>query len=73
MVSVTLSFDAELRQWSAWVADIAAYGMGPSPQEAIADLRKALALYGEEVGREQMLQAIAPPMQSLTVPLESLV
>ena len=43
MVSVTLSFDEEIGQWAAWLPDIAAYGQGATPQEAIEDLKKALS------------------------------
>ncbi|OGJ60779.1 hypothetical protein A3C37_02730 [Candidatus Peribacteria bacterium RIFCSPHIGHO2_02_FULL_53_20] len=73
MVSVALTYDEKSGQWGAWLPDIAAYGSGSTPQEAMVDLRRALALYREEVGQEKMMGEIAPPTQSLSVPLESLV
>ena len=73
MVSVTMTYDEELRQWGAWLPDVAAYGAGATPQEALEDLKKALALYVEEVGRERLMEEIAPPAQSLSIPLTSLV
>ena len=73
MISVTLSFDEKAHQWGAWVADIAAFGVGDSPPEAIEDLKKALALYIETVGRKQFLKELAPPVQAISLPLRDLV
>jgi len=73
MVSVTLSYDEEINQWGAWLPDVAAYGQGETPQEAIDDLKEALALYIEEVGYEKFLAELAPPAQSLSLPLSDLV
>ena len=73
MVSVTITYDEKLRQWGAWLPDVAAYGTGATPEEALEDLKKALKLYVEEVGRERLLEEIAPPAQSLSIPLTSLV
>ena len=73
MVSVTMTYDEKLRQWGAWLPDVAAYGTGTTPEEALEDLKKALKLYVEEVGRERLLEEIAPPAQSLSIPLTSLV
>lgn len=73
MVSVALTYDEKIGQWGAWLPDIAAYGAGSTPQEAMVDLRHALTLYCEEVGQEKMMEEIAPPTQSLSVPLDSLV
>ena len=73
MISVMLSFDEELQQWAAWVPDVAAYGVGKSVEAAVTDLKKALSLYIEEVGRKRFLQEVAPPSQSISIPLGSLV
>ena len=73
MVSVMLSFDEKLRQWAAWVPDVAAYGCGSTMEGAVADLKKALLLYIEEVGRDRFLEDVAPPSQSISIPLGSLV
>ena len=73
MVSVMLSFDEELKKWAAWIPDVAAFGEGQTTEEAIADLKKALSLYIEAVGRERFLEEVAPPSQSISIPLGSLV
>ena len=73
MVSVTLSYDEEIGRWGAWLPDIAAYGTGATAPEAIDDLKKALALYIEEVGMERFQEELAPPMQSLSLLLNTLV
>ena len=73
MVSVTLSYDEEIDQWGAWLPDITAFGQGDTPQDAIEDLKKALALYIEEVGYKKFLEELAPPAQSLSLPLSDLV
>jgi len=73
MVSIVLTYDDEIDQWGAWLSGISAYGQGGSPQEAIEDLKRALGLYIEEVGREKFLQDIDPPSQVLSLPLSDLV
>ncbi len=73
MVSVTLSYDEELKQWSAWVRDVAAFGVGGTVEEAVSDLKEALSLYIEVAGKKQFLQELAPPSQSISIPLASLV
>jgi len=73
MVSVTLSYDEEIDQWGAWLPDVAAFGQGDTPQAAIEDLKKALALYIEEVGYKKFVEELAPPAQSLSLPLSDLV
>ncbi|MFH0770301.1 MAG: hypothetical protein V1926_02890 [Candidatus Peregrinibacteria bacterium] len=73
IISVTLSFDGKKKQWCAWVPDIAAYGVGKSPPAALADLKSALSLYVESVGRKRFLKELSPPVQSLSLPLRDLV
>ena len=73
MVSVVLSYDEEIRQWGAWLPDVAAYGVGASVEEAVASLKEALALYVEEVGKKKFLEEVAPPLQVISLPLGSLV
>ena len=73
MVSVTLSYDEEIKQWAAWIPDVAAYGAGGTMEEAVVDLKKAIALYIEEAGQDKFLAEIAPPAQLVNIPLESLV
>ena len=73
MITVTLAFDKKKRQWCAWVPDIAAYGIGKSPPQALADLKEALTMYMEAVGRKHFLQELSPPVQSLSLPLRDLV
>lgn len=73
LVSVTLTHDEKVKQWGVWIPDVPAYGVGATPQEAMNDLKKALALYIEEVGKKRFLEEIAPPAQSLSIPLTSLV
>lgn len=73
MVSVSLSYDQEINQWGAWLPDVAAFGAGATPQEALEDLKRALTLYIEESGRETFLKNLAPPIQSLSLPLSDLV
>jgi predicted RNase H-like HicB family nuclease len=72
-VSVILTYDEKIKQWGAWLHDIAAYGQGGSPQEAIDDLKEALALYIEVVGKKKFLQEISPPVQTISLPLATLV
>ncbi len=73
MVSVVLSYDEEIRQWGAWVSGISAYGVGDSTGAALEDLKKALALHIEVVGKKKFLEQLAPPSQSISVPLNELV
>lgn len=73
MVSVVLSYDGEIDQWGAWLSGVSAYGQGDTPQGAIEDLKEALALYIEEVGREKFLENLEPPSQTLSLPLSDLV
>jgi len=73
MVSVVLSFDEDVGGWAAWLQDIPAYGQGETPQLAIDDLKNALALYIETVGKREFMTQLAPPSQSLSLPLSDLV
>ena len=47
IVSATLTYDENIEQWGAWVPDVAAYGVGDSPQDAMLDLQKAQRLFVE--------------------------
>lgn len=72
-VSVTLTYDEKAKQWGAWIPDVPAYGVGKTPQVAMDDLKKAVVLYIEEVGKKRFLEEIAPPAQTLSIPLATLV
>ena len=73
MVSVTLTYDEKIEQWGAWIEGIGAYGQGANPQGAIDDLKTALLLYIEEMGRDRFEQQLSPPSQTLSLPLDLLV
>jgi predicted RNase H-like HicB family nuclease len=72
-ISVTLTHDEKAKTWGAWIPDVPAYGVGKTPQLAMDDLKKAVALYIEEVGKKRFLEEIAAPTQTLSVPLSILV
>lgn len=72
-VTVAFIWDEKLHRFSAYVSDVPAYGEGATKEEALADLRKAIALYIEEVGRDQFLSEVIAPLEYETFKLSSLV
>ena len=60
-LTVELIPDPELGGCTARVPDIPAYGEGETEDEAIADLRVALAAYVEAFGLEEATTRLNPP------------
>jgi predicted RNase H-like HicB family nuclease len=74
-LTVELIPDPELGGYTARVPDIPAYGEGETEDEAIADLREALAAFVEAFGVEEAVARLNPPssLRSLDLQLEDLV
>ncbi len=74
-ITVELIRDAELGGYTARVPDIPAYGEGETEEEAIADLKQALAGYVEAFGLEKATSRLNPPssLRQLDLELEDLV
>lgn len=75
-LTVELIPDPELGGFTARVPDIPAYGEGATEEEAISDLREALAAYIEEFGNEDattrtvtILKAFSPTENLETEPI----
>lgn len=73
VVTVAFVWDEKLRRFSAYIPDVPAYGEGTTKEEALADLRKAIALYVEEVGRDHFLSEVVAPLEYEKFQLSSLV
>lgn len=71
IATVAFVLDEELGTWTAYIPDVAAYGEGASKEEALEDLKKAVALYIEEAGVEDFLAHIAPTTEYERVPLST--
>jgi predicted RNase H-like HicB family nuclease len=69
-LTVELIPDTELGGFTARVPDIPAYGEGVTEEEAIADLREALAAYVEQFGIEDALARVNAPVSLRSVDLE---
>lgn len=67
--------DPDLGGFTARVPDIPAYGEGSSEDEAIADLKEALAAYVEAFGVEDAIARLNPPsaLRKLDLELEDLI
>lgn len=72
---VELIPDNELGGFTARVPDIPAYGEGATEEEAIGDLKVALAAYVEAFGLEEALSRLNQPsvLRELGLELEDLV
>jgi predicted RNase H-like HicB family nuclease len=70
-VTVAFEFDAEIETWSAHIPGVGAYGEGATKEEALADLKEALHLYMETVGKNQFLEE-AGLVEYESVPLQSI-
>lgn len=60
-VTIELIPDSEQGGFTARLPDIPAYGEGETEEEAIADLKEALAGYVETYGLEDALSRISQP------------
>jgi predicted RNase H-like HicB family nuclease len=69
-LTVEIIPDREQGGFTARVPDIPAYGEGQTEDEAIADLRDALAAYVEEFGREDALSRVNTPTSLRTIDIE---
>jgi predicted RNase H-like HicB family nuclease len=74
-LTVELIPDPELGGYTARVPDIPAYGEGETEDEAIADLKEALAAYVETFGLDEAAGRLNPPssLRQLDLELEDLV
>ena len=74
-LTVELIPDPEFGGYTARVPDIPAYGEGETEEEAIADLKKALAAYVEAFGLDAATAQLNPPgaLRPLDLELEDLV
>lgn len=74
-LTVELIPDPDLGGFTARVPDIPAYGEGATEEDAIADLREALAAYVEEFGLEAATMKLNQPtaLRHLDLELEDLV
>jgi predicted RNase H-like HicB family nuclease len=72
MQSLTVEIipDREQGGFTARAPDIPAYGEGQTEDEAVADLREALAAYVEEFGMEDALSRVNPPASLRTINIE---
>ena len=61
-VTVEMIPDWELGGFTARVPDIPAYGEGVTEEEALADLREAVAAYVAAFGMEDALARVNPPI-----------
>lgn len=70
-ITIEFIFDPELRMYTARVPYIPAYGEGETKEEAVADLKEALAGYIEAFGLEDAVQRLSAPIsvQYLSVDL----
>lgn len=75
VMTVELIPDPEFGGFTARVPDIPAYGEGETEEEAIADLREALAAYGEAFGLDDTMARLNQPssLRQLDLELEDLV
>jgi predicted RNase H-like HicB family nuclease len=69
-LTVEIIPDHEQGGFTARVPDIPAYGEGQTEDEAIADLREALAAYVEEFGLEDALSRVNSPASLRTIDIE---
>ena len=61
-ITIELIPDPELGGFTARIPDIPAYGEGETEDEAIADLKEALAGYIEAFGLEDVLARLVQPI-----------
>ena len=73
MITIAYVWDKDLKRFSAYIPDVAAYGEGATKEEALQSLKQALVLYIEEVGKEQFLSEVIGPVEYETLQLGSLV
>lgn len=69
--SATVAFvlDKELGIWTAHLPDVPAYGEGKTKEDALDDLKKAIALYIEEAGQEVFESHLSPATEYKKVSL----
>lgn len=72
-ITVAFVWDEELKLYSAFVPNIAAYGEGATKEEALESLKKAILMYIDEVGRDQFLAELNPPYEYESFELSNLV
>ena len=74
-LTVELIPDPEFGGFTARVPDIPAYGEGETEDEAIEDLKEALAAYVEAFGLEEANSRLNPPsaLRQVNLELEDLV
>ena len=74
-LTVELIPDPELGGFTARVPDIPAYGEGATEEDAIADLKEALAAYVEAFGLDEATTRLNPPssLRQIDLELEDLV
>ncbi len=74
-LTVELIPDPDFGGFTARVPDIPAYGEGSTEEEAISDLREALAAYIEEFGIKDATTRLNPPssLRQIDLELEDLV
>jgi predicted RNase H-like HicB family nuclease len=74
-LTVEIIPDPEQGGFTARVPDIPAYGEGDTEDDAVADLKEALAAYVEEFGLEDALSRLNAPvsLRRLDLRLEDLV
>lgn len=61
-ITVEYILDPELHAYTAHIPHIPAYGEGKTKEEALADLREALAGYIEAFGMEAALERLSTPI-----------
>lgn len=61
-LTVELIPDPELGGYTARLPDVPAYGEGETEEEAIADLKEAVAGYVEAFGLDDMLSRLIQPL-----------
>ena len=61
-ITVEFIFDPELGIYTARVPHIPAYGEGETKEEAVADLKEAIAGYIETFGLEDAMQRVSTPI-----------
>lgn len=66
---VAFVLDKELGIWTAYIPDVPAYGEGDSKEDALKDLKKAVALYIEEAGLDAFQTHLAPATEYKKIPL----
>jgi predicted RNase H-like HicB family nuclease len=70
-VTIAFEYDQEIQTWAAHIPGVGAYGEGSTKEAALEDLKEALQLYIETVGKEQFFSE-AGLIEYKTIPLQSI-